>query len=127
MVTEPESRALREFLAAAGRKTSSEILLTESVRAVKRRAAALGDDGVSELEGLSAVIEGFELSSLNREVLIRAGGLAPSTLGSLDAIHIATALSLPSASLCFVSYDGRQLDAASRAGLAIASPGAEAP
>ena len=126
MVTELESRALRDFLAAGGRKTSSEILLTESVRAIKRRAAARGDDGLPELGGLASLVEGFELSSLNRDVLVRAGGLAPSALGTLDAIHVATAMSLPHASLCFVSYDRRQLDAARRAGLETASPGAEA-
>jgi len=127
VVTELESRALRDFLAAGGRKTSSEILLTESVRAIKRRAMARGKDGLSELGGLASLIEGFELSSLNRDVLVRAGGLAPSTLGTLDAIHVATALSLAHMSLRFVSYDRRQLDAARRAGLATASPGAEAP
>ena len=127
MVAEYESQALRDFLAVGGRKTSSEILLTESVRAVKRRAAARGDDGGPELGRLAAVIDGFELWSLNRELLVRAGRLAPSTLGTLDALHVATALSLPSASLCFVSYDRRQLDAARRAGLSTASPGAEVP
>lgn len=126
MVTERESQALRDFLAAGGRKTSSEILLTESVRAVKRRAVARGDDGVPELGRLASVVEGFALSSLDREVLVRAGVLGPSTLGTLDAIHVATALSFPSASLCFVSYDRRQLDAARGAGLTTASPGAEA-
>ncbi len=126
MVTEHESQSLRDFLAGGGRKASSEILLTESVRAVKRRAAARGENGRSELGGLATIVEGFELSSLNREVLLRAGGLAPSTLGTLDAIHVATALSFEHASLCFVSYDRPQLDAARRAGLTTASPGAEA-
>ncbi len=75
---------------------------------------------------MEAVIEGFELWSLTRQVLIRAGRLAPSTLGTLDAIHLATALSFPSVSACFVSYDRRQLDAARRAGLSTVSPGAVA-
>lgn len=50
----------------------------------------------------------------------------PSTLGTLDAIHVATALCFPHASLRFVSYDRRQLYAARRAGLSTVSPGAEA-
>ncbi len=126
MIAEYESEALRGFVAAGGRKTSSEVLLAESVRAIKRRAAARGDDGGAELGELEAVIEGFELWSLTRELLIRAGRLAPSSLGTLDAIHLATALSFPSVSPCFVSYDRRQLDAARRAGLPTASPGAGA-
>ena len=125
VVVEHESEALGEFVSAGGRKVSSEILLTESVRAVKRRAAARGDEGASELVELEAVVEGFELWSLNRDLLMRAGQLASSALGTLDAIHLATALSFPSALPCFVSYDHRQLHAARRAGLATASPGLE--
>ncbi len=125
VVAEHESEALGKFVAAGGRKVSSEILLAESVRAVKRRAAARGDDGASELVELEAVVEGLELRSLTRDLLMRAGRLAPSELGTLDAIHLATALSFPSVFPCFVSYDHRQLGAARRAGLATASPGVE--
>jgi uncharacterized protein len=48
--------------------------------------------------------------------------LAPPTLRSLDAIHIATALAVGRDDVVFYSYDQRALDAARAAGLTVASP-----
>ena len=68
----------------------------------------------------------LDLRALDRELLERAGRVEPAALRTLDAIHLATALSFPRAPASFVSYDRRQLDAARRAGLFTTSPGAEA-
>ena len=62
---------------------------------------------------------------LDRSLLARAGGLAPSSLRSLDAVHLATALMLPGLD-AFVGYDARLQAAASAAGLLALSPGAMA-
>ncbi|MEJ7716709.1 MAG: hypothetical protein WKF31_01650 [Thermoleophilaceae bacterium] len=53
-----------------------------------------------------------------------AGTLEGPLLRALDAIHVATADLLPGVSCtAFVSYDDRQLEAADRAALPVASPG----
>lgn len=47
----------------------------------------------------------------------------PGTLRSLDAIHIASAQEIGDALTALVTYDRRMLDAATAAGLPVASPG----
>ncbi len=123
IVEESESQALRSFLATVRRPVSSELSLAESARAVQRRMAGGGAD---HLRGMLAQVFGkLDLLALDRDLLVHAGWLEPADLRSLDAIHLATALSLPQAAP-FVSYDRRQLHAARRAGLSTVSPGAEA-
>lgn len=126
IIEERESPILRGFLRPLALRVSSEILLTESARAVRSRVAA---GGVSESDAhtrLSAVLAGINLWSVGRGLLSQAGRLDPVALGTLDAIHVATALSVPGTPAAFVSYDRRQLEAARRSGLETASPGAEA-
>lgn len=61
--------------------------------------------------------------ALPAPVFERAGSLSPGTrLRSLDAIHVAAALSLGAALTSFVSYDKRQLAVATEHGLPVASP-----
>lgn len=47
----------------------------------------------------------------------------PSTLRSLDAIHVASALIIGDALDCLITYDKRMLDAAREAGLTAHAPG----
>lgn len=124
VVEERESDALRLFLGGAIRPISSELALTESSRAIQRRAAAGGADRLPAR--LAEVLQKLDLRALDRELLVFAGRLEPSTMRTLDAIHLATVLSVPHPHTAFVSYDHRQLDAARRAGLSTASPGSEA-
>lgn len=125
-LAEPESKALRIYLAASGEQTSSEIVLAESVRAVRRNAEARGLDLLGPLSLLEGVVKGLDLRALDRQLLAAAGELRPLALGTLDAIHLATALAFPQPGLSFVSYHQRQLVAARQAGLATASPGWDA-
>ncbi len=122
-VEERESEALRHFLRTVSRPVSSELSLTESARAAQRRTGAGGADDLPAR--LVEVFRDLDLWALDRELLLRAGGLKPTALRTLDAIHLATALSIPAVRPPFVSYDRRQLEAARRAGLSTASPGAE--
>ncbi len=63
------------------------------------------------------------LLAVDMEIPERAAGLEPPELRTLDAIHPASALSLGSDLLAFVTYDDRQLAAARKAGLPVTSPG----
>jgi uncharacterized protein len=120
---EPESSALRVFLADAD-LVSSELILIEIPRAVRRAA---GDDPALPLDLLleraGAVLEAVALRPLDRALLTAAGALAEPALRALDAIHVASALDLHPVDT-FVTYDERQSAAARLAGLRTMAPGA---
>jgi predicted nucleic acid-binding protein len=120
---EPESSALRAFLADAD-LVSSELIMTEIPRAVRRAA---GDDPALPLDLLleraDAVLEAVALRPLDRALLAAAGALAEPALRALDAIHVASAIDLHPVDT-FVTYDEPQAAAARLAGLRTMAPGA---
>lgn len=120
---EVESEALRTFLADAD-LVSSELVLTEIPRAVRRAVAqdpALPLDLL--LERTAELIDALALRPLDRALLEGAGALAEPALRALDAIHVASAVALDPVG-AFVTYDERQAAAARLAGLRTMSPGA---
>lgn len=119
---EAESEALRAFLADAD-LVSSELVLTEIPRAVRRAVAqdpALPLDLL--LERTAELIGALALRPLDRPLLEGAGALAEPGLRALDAIHVASAVALDPIG-AFVTYDERQAAAARLAGLRTMSPG----
>jgi predicted nucleic acid-binding protein len=118
--SEPQSAALRTFLDGA-EMVSSELVLTELPRAI-RRAAASGVMPVDRLLKQAAeLLDAVGLLPLERDTLIAAGMLPEPALRSLDAIHVATAVSAaPLAG--FVTYDERQSAAARLCGLRTIAP-----
>lgn len=119
---EPESDVLRAFLAAAD-LVSSELVLTEVPRAIRRAAAR---DPLLALDLLTAragdLIDAVALLPLDRALLLAAGAFSEPALRALDAIHIASATDLVPLD-GFVTYDERQAAAARLAGLRTLSPG----
>jgi predicted nucleic acid-binding protein len=118
---EAESAALRNYLGGAD-LVSSELVLTEIPRAV-RRAAALNPDLPLDLllARTAELIETLALRPLDRSLLARAGALAEPALRALDAIHVAAAVDLDPIE-AFVTYDERQAAAARLAGLRTMAP-----
>lgn len=119
---EPESDTLREFLADAD-IVSSELVLTEVPRAIRRAAAhdpRLTLDILMPRAG--EVLDAVGLLPLDRALLLAAGAFAEPALRALDAIHVAAAVELSPVD-AFVSYDERQAAAARLAGLRTMSPG----
>ncbi len=118
---EPETSALNAFLEGAD-LVSSEIVLAEVPRAIRRAAA--GDPRLS-LDQLLAqtdeLLEALALLPLDDELLIAAGALEEPVLRALDAIHVAAAQALAPLD-AFVSYDERQSAAARLAGLRTTAP-----
>jgi predicted nucleic acid-binding protein len=114
---ESESAALRGFLAEWRRRASSVLARTEVARVANRLHAS--DDARARAE---AVLEHISLVGLDDAILKRAGEVEPETLRTLDAIHLATALSLGDDLGGMVTYDRRLADAARRAGLTVWSP-----
>lgn len=71
-----------------------------------------------------AFLESVALLPLDEGVLVAATALQPAELRSLDAIHLATALSAIEEVGVFVTYDQRLAAAASAHGFAVVAPGA---
>jgi len=115
-VGEPETAALRAFLAShRGRRVSSALLRTEALRAVRHL----------DPEALATVREGLrrvDLVGIDDRILDAAGTLEPSVLRTLDAIHISTALAVGDDLEAIVTYDDRMVEAAGRLGLSIVVP-----
>ena len=121
VVEEPESGALRMFVKAAD-LVSSELVLTELPRAIRRAAARDLRLPVDVLmERTDELLDSIALCPLDRALLLAAGALVEPALRALDAIHVATAVDvLPHDG--FVSYDERQNAAARLAGLRTFAP-----
>lgn len=118
---EPESPALSAFLDGAD-IVSSELVLTEVPRAIRR---AVAHDPQLPLDTLIEqsveLLDTLALLPLDQTILAAAGALQEPTLRALDAIHITSALDLSPVD-AFVSYDERQSAAARLAGLRTMAP-----
>jgi predicted nucleic acid-binding protein len=117
VVTEAETPALIGWLAERPDlpMVSSVIHRTEVPRAVWRADP-------SALARSYRQVRGVERVALSPDVLDTAAALPPVSLRSLDAIHLASALSVRRQLTAFVAYDKRLLAAAERVGLPVASP-----
>jgi hypothetical protein len=116
VVEEAETTALRSYVAGIpARRTSSVLLRTEALRAVRH----LGPDALATVrEGLRRV----DLIAIDDRILDVAGTLEPGVLRTLDAIHVATALAVGDDLQAIVSYDDRMIAAARLMGLPTATP-----
>jgi predicted nucleic acid-binding protein len=117
-VPEPESRALFKMLGDWPIRVSSELARTEVARALRRVGAT-----APQFRRGQKALERIGLMPVDRRILSDAAGLKAVSLRSLDAIHLATALSLGSAIAALVTYDGRLSAAAIAARLPVWSPG----
>lgn len=117
IVAEPESSALRAFLAGRAGRVTSQLTRVEVLRAVRRAQRPQ-----TTIRRAERALERIALVPLDERILFHAASLDPPGLRSLDAIHLATALSLNRLD-ALVTYDRRLRDAAIDAGLATASPG----
>ena len=117
VVLEPESTALREFLSAHALRMSSALVEVEVPRALRRAGY-----GAAEGRRATEVLARIALVDVDRRILRSAAALAPPGLRSLDAIHLATALSLGQDLAGIVTYDQRLSDAAIGADLAVWAP-----
>jgi uncharacterized protein len=120
---EDESEALWRFVGDA-RITSSRLLIAEAPRALRRIKA---ENPRLELDTLlrnsERLLQTTVLRPLDPFVLREAGALPEPRLGSLDAIHVATAVRLRPLIDAFVTYDQRQGAVALEVGLHVVAPG----
>jgi uncharacterized protein len=112
---EAEREALLLELVGWDGYLSSALLGVEAVRACGRYGEAYAADARRFLLDLS-------LLPLDDAVLVEAASLNPAGLRSLDALHLATALSVRDEIGVFVTYDQQQAEAAVSHGLKVARP-----
>jgi predicted nucleic acid-binding protein len=118
VVPEPETDALLTLLADWPERIASALARVEVLRAVRRASA-----GEAVRRRAEEVVARIGLLGVDAQVLNAAALLDPPGLRTLDAVHLATALSVGRDLGCLVSYDSRLLDAAAAAGLAVLAPG----
>jgi predicted nucleic acid-binding protein len=94
---------------------SSALLRVEALRACVRY-------GVDEVARAARALVGLALVPLDDQVLEAAATLTPTELRSLDAIHLATALSLGDELGAMFVYDARLAAAALAAGIPVEAP-----
>jgi hypothetical protein len=112
---EPESEALRGYLREWPLRVSAVLLCTEALRAAQRQPAV-------RIDQTQRLLERMPMLEVDRPLFRQAGLLGPSIMRSLDAVHLAAALSLGPDLGMVITYDERMAAAASLFGLPVASP-----
>lgn len=116
VVGEPETEALRSWLAAENREpVSSDLARAELLRAVRRAAP-------DRLVDARAVLDAVTLVEVTTAIFEDAGRIDPTILRSLDALHVSAALDLGDDLEGIVTYDERLADAAAANGISVVSP-----
>lgn len=112
--SEPESPALRREL--AGRELISSALLTVEGRRAARRYGELA------AKRADVALTTITLIPLDQPILDAAAELNPAELRSLDALHLATVVSLGEDLGRLYCYDTRLTGAARALGIAVSQP-----
>ncbi len=114
---ETESAALAEWLTVRADvpKVSSDLSTIELLRTCRR----VDEEAV---EGANLLLGGIDFLPMDRAIVEKAATLVPTELRSLDAIHLASALSVKANLTALVAYDVRLCSAAAQAGIEVVSP-----
>ncbi len=115
VVEEAESGALAEWRRTAAPLVSSDLLVTELLRATGRVSS-------EAVEIARQVLETIELLPIGRERFEDAGTTSPPSLRSLDALHLVAAIGLGNECSGVLTYDERLADAARDHGVAVIAP-----
>jgi uncharacterized protein len=119
VLPEPETGALLELIADWPERISSWLARVEVLRAVRR----VGEDGDVHRRA-EEVVSRVGLLRIDAKTLNAAARLEPSELRTLDAIHLATALSVGEHLGGVVTYDSRLAQAAESHGVSVLAPAA---
>lgn len=117
IVAEAESAGLFAFLQFRTKLVSSVLTEVEVTRAIRRAA----QDEMA-LRRTRRILDGLWLINVSTGIRSGAAGIDPPGLRSLDAIHLATALSFGAGLDAFVVYDTALAKAARALGMRVVSP-----
>jgi predicted nucleic acid-binding protein len=115
LLDEPDRDAIRRDLAKFDRRVASHLLRVELRRLARREDA---------LEQANRVLDDVQLIPMDDGVLTSAETISPTKVGTLDAIHLATALRLAKAGKldALMTYDKRLAEGAREHDIAVLSP-----
>jgi uncharacterized protein len=116
IIEEPESRSLLHWLDDEDEFVACELVRVETVRAVR-----VSDP--SAVPRARQAIATITLIRLDDALCDAAADLHPPSLRSLDAVHLAAALSLGRELAGVVTYDTRMTEAAEALDLHVEAPG----
>jgi predicted nucleic acid-binding protein len=115
LLDEPDKPIIEQHLDGFDQRVASRLLRVELRRVGAR-------EGV--LDRADLLLKDISLISIDEEVLAAAETLIPSTVTTLDAIHLATALRLAKAGKldALMTYDKRLADGAREHDITVLSP-----
>ena len=113
---EAATHALVAHLRRWSLAVSATLLRTEALRAAARHSPEM-------VRATRVALRDVAFIDLGRELMDQAGVLTPPNLRSLDAVHLAAALSVGDDLDELVTYDVRMAAAATASGLLVSSPG----
>jgi predicted nucleic acid-binding protein len=114
VVQEAESDAFHRWYVESRRLLTSRIGVVETLRAAARV--------VHDRAHLARIITDLEICEFTPEIAAVASSVGGPSLRTLDAIHVATALTMAPELSAFVTYDDRMADAARGLGLPVVRP-----
>jgi predicted nucleic acid-binding protein len=114
VLDEPGSAEMTRWHVESERIVTSRVGIVETRRAAARHA--------HDAAHLEVVLRSIETLELDAAIAQAAGIVSPSTLRTLDAIHLASAVVLMPEIDAFVTYDDRLAEAAGAAGLPVVRP-----
>ena len=115
LLGEPDAPAVLRDLAGFDQHVASRLLRIEL------RRLALREDA---LEAADRLLDGVALIPLDDAIVAASETVPPTTVATLDAIHLATALRLATAGVLdtVMTYDRRLADGAAHHGLQVLAP-----
>jgi hypothetical protein len=118
VLPEAESEALQESLSDWPVRITSELARVEVLRAVRRATVEIAAE-----QRVEEVMAGLYLLKMDSDILSEAARLEPRSVRSLDAIHLASALSLGADLGGIMVYDSNLAAAAAGCDLQVMAPG----
>jgi predicted nucleic acid-binding protein len=115
LLDEPDKPAIERALATFSARTSSSLLRIELRRLGLRQGM---------LDRVDSLLSRISLLPLDQQILTAAETLTPSSVATLDAIHLATAVRLAEDGKldALITYDKRLAEGARTHGLKVLSP-----
>lgn len=114
ILDEADAGAMRRWYIEADRIACSIVGAVETRRAVARK--------VDRPERVDLILRSVITLDIDEGIARAAAALRPTTLRTLDSVHLATALGLLGELDAFVTYDDRLAEAARAAGLPVVRP-----
>lgn len=122
LVREAESAAIERELLKWSELATSVITEVELPRAVARAREERADAVIDGSVVLQGVLASAAIIPLSEKIVAAARIVKPVQVGALDAIHIASALSLGRDLAGVATYDNRMQDALGRLGVDVIAP-----